>query len=179
MKFLSKIGLAGLFFISVNLNLQAQTAEQKEVIRDAERAKEAFISEDSGLSEFFKNSAGYAIFPNVGKGAYIIGGASGNGAVYKNGKLIGMADLKQLDIGLQFGGKAFREVLFFETESDLERFKEGNFKLSGNASAVAVEEGISRDIGFEDGVAIVTMPKAGAMIEVSVGGQKFKFEELN
>lgn len=178
MKFISKVQIATFFFIIAGFTLNAQNAKQKEIIRDSELAKEAFIAEDPGLRSFFKEAAGYAIFPNVGKGAYIIGGASGNGAVYQNGKLIGMADLKQLDIGLQFGGKAFREVLFFETEVDLERFKRGNFELSGNASAVVIEDGIGKTIGFQDGVAIATMPKAGAMVEVSVGGQKFKFEEL-
>ncbi|HET8752993.1 MAG TPA: lipid-binding SYLF domain-containing protein [Salinimicrobium sp.] len=178
MKIISKIQIAAFFFILAGFSLNAQTDKQEEIIRDAERAKEAFIAEDPGLRDFFEDAAGYAIFPNVGKGAYIIGGASGNGAVYQDGRLIGMADLKQLDIGLQFGGKAFREVIFFETEIDLERFKRGNFELSGNASAVAVEEGVAKTIGFQDGVAIATMPKAGAMVEVSVGGQKFKFEEL-
>lgn len=160
------------------LGVAAQSAEQRELMDDAQEAKMAFIAEDSQMAEFFDNSAGYAIFPNVGKGAYIVGGASGNGVVYKDGKMIGMADLKQLDVGLQIGGKAFREVLFFQTDEALNNFKEGNFELSGNASAVVLEEGLAKTIKFKDGVAVATMPKAGAMVEISVGGQKFDYEEF-
>ena len=159
-------------------SLVAQTAEQQEVIDDAELAKAAFTKNNPNMAELFANAEGYAIFPNVGKGAYIVGGAAGNGAVYEKGKLVGMAKLKQIDIGLQIGGQAYRQVIFFQTQTELDRFKQGNFELSGNASAVVVEEGMAKSIEFRDGIAIATMPKAGAMVEISVGGQKFDYESL-
>lgn len=174
----NKGSIAFILMLFTSLTVLAQDREDRQIIADAERAKQTLIQEDPGMRELFDNSVGYAIFPNVGKGAYIVGGASGNGAVYRNDELIGMADLKQLDVGLQLGGQAFIQVLFFQTESALERFKEGRFELSGNASAVALDEGRAQSIEFQNGIGVVTMPKAGAMIEVSVGGQKFEFEEL-
>lgn len=173
-----KLRIAYLLFLFAGLTATAQSSEDRKIISDAERAKQTLIQEDSGIRDLFNNSVGYAIFPNVGKGAYIVGGASGNGAVYQNDKLIGMTDLKQLDVGLQLGGQAFIQVLFFKTTEALQRFKEGNFKLSGTASAVALDKGRAKSIEFRDGVGVVTMPKAGAMVEVSVGGQKFNFREL-
>lgn len=157
----------------------AQTEDQERLIDDAETAKAAFIAESADLEELFNISAGYVIFPNVGKGAYILGGAAGNGVVYHKGNLIGFAELRQLDIGFQLGGQAFRQAILFQTEAELNQFKEGNYKLSGNASAVIIEEGKAKSVGFENGRAIVTMPKAGAMVEVSVGGQKFDYKALN
>lgn len=156
----------------------AQTEEQQEIIRDAERAQEAFIANNPNMADLFKNATGYVIFPNVGKGAYIVGGAAGNGAVYQNGEVIGMAKLRQLDVGLQLGGQAFRQAILFQTQAELDRFKEGNFELASTVSAVALEEGKAKSIEFRDGIAVVTMPKAGAMIEVSVGGQKFEYESF-
>lgn len=155
-----------------------QSANQQEIIADAEQAKQTLIQHDNHLQTLFENSVGYVIFPNVGKGAYVVGGASGNGAVYQNGQLIGMADLKQLDVGLQLGGQAFIQVMFFDNEEVLNDFKQGGFKLAGNASAVALDQGAADNINFKDGVAVVTLPKAGAMLEVSVGGQKFNFDQL-
>ena len=143
---------------------------------DASDARNEIRQNHANASELLNSSAGYAIFPNVGKGAYVIGGASGNGVVYKNNTIIGYADLKQVDIGLQAGGKAFIEVLFFETDADLERFKEGDYELSANASAVILDKGASQSIDFQDGVAVVTIPKGGAMAGVSVGGQRFSFQ---
>lgn len=143
---------------------------------DANEARIDLRQDYANAAELLDNSAGYAIFPNVGKGAYIVGGASGNGVVYKNNTIIGYADLKQVDVGLQAGGKAFVEVLFFETDADLEKFKEGNFELSASASAVILDKGASKNIDFQDGVAVVTIPKGGAMAGVSVGGQKFSYQ---
>jgi len=157
----------------------AQTAEQKEIISDSKKAKAAFNQKDPAISKIFASAEGYVIFPNVGKGAYVIGGAAGNGAVYENGNLVGMAKLRQIDVGLQVGGQAYSQVIFFKTEDALNRFKSGNFELAGNASAVVLEEGKAVSIEFRDDVAVVTMPKAGAMVEVSVGGQKFEYEAFN
>lgn len=152
---------------------------EEDLVSDA-REEMANISERYPTAgELFNTSAGYAIFPNVGKGAYVIGGASGNGVVYQNGNVIGYADLKQVDVGLQIGGKAFVEVLFFETQEALDRFKEGTYELDANASAVILDKGFSRGIDFTDGVAVVTMPKGGAMAGISVGGQRFTFQPAN
>lgn len=126
-------------------------------------------------AELFNSSYGYVIFPNVGKGAYIIGGASGNGIVYQNGNEIGYADLKQVDVGLQIGGKSFVEVVFFQNQDELEDFKDGEYELSANASAVILEKGVSREVNFEDGIAVITVPKGGAMVGISVGGQRFAY----
>lgn len=147
----------------------------EELVADSNEAKSSIAQEYPEFADYFESSVGYAIFPNVGKGAYIIGGASGNGTVYENGNLIGYADMKELDVGLQAGGKSFVEVIFFEDQTALEEFKDGSYELGANASAVILEEGISRDLDFQDGVAVVTMPKAGAMAGVSVGGQRFDF----
>lgn len=53
-------------------------------------------------------------FPNVGKGGFIAGGASGNAVVYEKGRVVGMADLKEIDVGFQIGGQAVTEAIFFE-----------------------------------------------------------------
>lgn len=177
----SKLNICLLSFILVLISTVAigQTAEQKEIIDDAKKAKTAFAQTDPGITKLFASAEGYVIFPNVGKGAYVVGGAAGNGVVYENGNLVGMAKLRQVDIGLQVGGQAFRQVIFFKSEAALNRFKGGSFELAGNASAVVLEQGKAASIEFRDDVAVVTMPKAGAMVEISVGGQKFEYEDLN
>ncbi|GMN11185.1 hypothetical protein MTsPCn9_21100 [Croceitalea sp. MTPC9] len=156
----------------------AQNEKDKKIIEDANKAKQTLLEKDAGLENFFDTSAGYVIFPNVGKGGFIVGGASGNGAVYEDGKVIGMADLKKLNIGLQAGGQAIIEVIFFETEKDLKAFKESNFQFGAEASAVAVKSGIAFNAKYKDGVAVFAMPKAGLMADASVGGQKFKYSPI-
>lgn len=168
--------LAGLF---MHISVQAQKEEKDDkIVADAQVAKADFIKADALMQNLFDNSYGYVIFPNVGKGAIGIGGAAGNGAVFQQGTLIGMADMKQVSVGFQWGGQAYREVIFFETEADLNRFKENKFEFSGQASAVAVTKGAAANIKYKDGVMIFSQTKAGLMYEASVGGQKFKFRHL-
>lgn len=149
--------------------------KKNEIIADADIAKEEFLKSDWQMKKHFANAYGYVIFPNVGKGGIGIGGAAGNGVVYENGTKIGMAKLTQISIGFQWGGQAYREIIFFETEEAMERFKTNNVELSAQASAVAATAGASADAKYVDGVMIYTMQKGGLMYEASVGGQKFKF----
>lgn len=168
--------LAGLF---LNNSIVAQNDEKDvKIVADAHLAKADFIKGDALMQNLFDNSYGYVIFPNIGKGAIGIGGAAGNGAVFQKGSLIGMADMKQVSIGFQWGGQAYREVIFFETEADLNRFKENKIEFSGQASAVAVTKGAAANIKYKDGVMIFSQTKGGLMYEASVGGQKFKFRAL-
>ncbi|MEM0933384.1 MAG: lipid-binding SYLF domain-containing protein [Bacteroidota bacterium] len=165
-----------LMISSFALDGYAQSQKDRKIINDAKEAKKTLLKADIGLEEFFENSAGYVLFPNVGKGGFIIGGASGNGVVYEGGTLVGMANLKKLNVGLQAGGQAIIEVIFFETPVDLERFTEGKFQFAAEASAVAIKSGIAANAQYKDGVAVFALPKAGLMADASVGGQKFGYK---
>ena len=130
------------------------------------------------MEGLFKDSYGYVIFPNVGKGAIGIGGASGNGILFEQGKMVGTASMKQLSVGLQMGGQAYREVIFFENKEALDRFKEDKFEFSAQASAVAVKSGASANAKYRDGVMVFSQQKGGLMYEASVGGQKFDYRSF-
>lgn len=156
----------------------AQNAKDKKIIADSEEAKAAFIRTDGLMKSLFDNAYGYVIFPNVGKGGIGVGGAAGNGVAYERGVRIGMAKMTQATIGFQFGGQAYREVIFFETKEQMDRFKENKIELSAQASAVAATAGASANAKYTDGVMIFTQAKGGLMYEASVGGQQLKFRKL-
>ncbi len=160
----------------IGTGVMAQNSKDKKIMKDAQKAKTTLLETSPSLERFFDESAGYVIFPNVGKGGFIIGGASGNGVVYENGAAVGMADLKKLNIGLQAGGQAIIEVIFFETDVDLQRFKTEKFQFAAETSAVALKSGIAFEAKYKDGVAVFALPKAGLMADASVGGQKFKYK---
>ncbi|GAL90169.1 YSC84-related protein [Jejuia pallidilutea] len=174
MKNLKIVWATCLLFITVTV--AAQNEKDKKIMADAEKAKATLIEKDAGIEKFFENSSGYAIFPNVGKGGLIIGGASGNGVVYENGSAVGMTSLKKVNIGLQAGGQAVIEVIFFETDAALAKFKEGNYEFSAQVSAVVADEGKSKNVDYDDGVLVFALPKAGFMADISVGGQKFEYD---
>ena len=153
-------------------------SKKNKIIADSKTAKTEFIAADGLMKAIFDKAYGYVIFPNVGKGGLGVGGAAGTGAVYENNMVIGTAKLSQVSIGFQAGGQAYREVIFFESKNEMNRFKESRFEFSAQASAVAVTEGASANVKYTDGVMVFTMQKGGLMYEASIGGQKFKFNKL-
>jgi len=134
-----------------------------------------FKEKDPGMEKIFSDAVGYAVFPTVGKGAIGIGGARGKGWVYQGGAIVGKTSLTQVTIGLQLGGQAYSEIVFFQTKQALDNFKLGHLKLDAQASAIALTARASADLAYRNGVAIVTMAKGGLMYEASVGGQKFSY----
>lgn len=138
----------------------------------------SFKNKDPSLVPYFHDAYGYAVFPTVGKGGFVVGGAYGTGKVYVHERLIGLSSLTQATIGLQMGGQTYSEIVFFKDAQALERFKQGGFTLSAQASAVAVTSGAAANANYSNGVAIFTLTKAGLMYEASVGGQKFSFTPI-
>jgi lipid-binding SYLF domain-containing protein len=160
----------------------------------------AKIFKDSPVvAPFFEKSHGHAIFPTIGKGGIGIGGAHGKGMVYVGGKPTGKTSMTQVTVGLQFGGQAFSQIIFFEDKRAYDEFTSGNFEFGAEASAVAITAGAQAqagstgttasasagasagsqaETGFRKGMAIFTRAKGGLMYEATVGGQKFSFEPI-
>lgn len=128
---------------------------------------------DPSLDRFFNTAAGYAVFPNVGKGGYIVGGAYGQGMLFEDGRFTSYCDLTQGTVGLQIGGQTYSEIIFFETEESLSDFKAEQLALAAQASAVALQVGAAANANYNQGVAVFTMGHGGLMAEASIGGQKF------
>src|ERR1700681_834461 len=89
-------------------------------------------------ASFFSSCYGYAVFPTIGKGGLIVGGAHGSGHVYEKGKYIGNTSVTQLSVGFQAGGQAYSEIIFFEDKRALDEFTKGNFEFEAGVSAVAI-----------------------------------------
>jgi lipid-binding SYLF domain-containing protein len=157
------------------------------------------LFKNAGASNtYFSNSYGYAVFPTIGKGGIGIGGAHGSGRVYAHSKYVGDTSMTQLTVGLQLGGQAFSEIIFFEDERSFKEFTSGNFEFSAQASAVAITAGASASAGsaggtagasggkkdattaghYHKGTAVFTVAKGGLMYEAALGGQKFSYKPL-
>ncbi len=167
-------------FVSAWTASAGQTDKKdKQLVEDCKKGTKDFIHTDSLMKNLFKNAYGYVMFPNVGKGAIGIGGASGGGILYEKGATIGRAQMTQVTIGFQAGGQAYREVIFFQNKETLDRFKDNKFEFSAQVSAVAATAGASGNAKYSDGILIFTQQKGGLMYEASVGGQKFKYTSFS
>jgi lipid-binding SYLF domain-containing protein len=133
---------------------------------------------DPGLETFFQTAAGFAVFPAVDKGGLGLAGAYGRGELFEGGKLAGFCVLTQTTIGLVLGGQTYTELIFFENQAALDRFKSGRFALATGISAVMLKSGAAARAHYTDGIVIFSMAEAGLMYEAAVGGQKFSFQPI-
>jgi lipid-binding SYLF domain-containing protein len=130
---------------------------------------------DPTLTKWFETAFAYAVFPRVGKGGFIVGGAHGKGLVIHGDKTVGLTSLSQVTVGLQAGGQTYSEFIMFKDETAFNHFTRGNFEMGAQVSAVAVTLGASADAAYDGGVDVFTLAGGGLMVEASVGGQKFKY----
>lgn len=179
------LGLSVLFFALLTTTVRADPyADTIELFKNAGQS-----------GTFFKNSYGYAVFPTVGEGAFIVGGAHGKGQVYERGKHVGDTAITKLSIGLQAGGEAYSQIVFFQDKRAFDEFTSGNFEFAAGVSAVAITAAAKGEAGttgsnasasggkkdattagaYHKGMAVFTIVKGGAMAEASVAGQKFSY----
>lgn len=166
---------------------QASADEYRETVQ--------MFKDSAATHPFFETAYGYAIFPTIGKGGFIVGGAYGEGRVYKHHKYTGTTSMSQGSIGFQIGGQAYSQIIFLEDERAYNEFTSGNFEFSAQATAVAITAGASVEGGtkgsgasvsggqnnartkadYYRGMATFIIAKGGLMFEASIAGQSFTF----
>ncbi len=144
---------------------------------------------------FFKDCYGYAVFPSVGQGALVVGGAHGNGRVYEHDTYVGNTTLTQVSVGFQAGGRAYSMIIFFQDKRAYDEFTQGNYEFGADVNATAITTAASGQVGtsgassgtsgvrgnattngsYYKGMAVFTIVKGGAMFQAAVAGQKFTY----
>jgi hypothetical protein len=135
-------------------------------------------AKDPSLDKFFKDSYGYAIFPEVGNGGAGLAFSYGRGEVFEGGKATGYCDLSKGTIGATLGGQTFSELIFFKDKERYENFVNGKFVFAANASAVAIAAGAGGSASYKEGVAVFITNTSGLMFDASIGGQQFNYRPM-
>ncbi len=176
----SNISKSHLFLLFVGLilsfTMSAQVGGWKaDLVKDSNETLSSMLEKSSKLQSYNDQAYGYVVFPKITKAGLGIGGAAGQGIVFKNNTVVGSSKLKQASIGLQAGGQQYSEVIFFENKKSFEHFTNGKLKFDAQATAVAIKKGVALDVAYIDGVAVFTQAIGGLMFEASLGGQHFKY----
>lgn len=166
----------GVLLLSGCSTAPKSTAGRENLESEVQNAITVAKNTDPGLQKFFDTAAGYAVFPQVGKGAFVAGGAFGRGILFEKGQPVGYCTLTQATVGLAAGGQEFTEIIFFETPEAVNQFKAGNLAFAAQASAVALRTGASANAQYANNVLVFTLGETGLMVEASVGGQKFSYQ---
>jgi lipid-binding SYLF domain-containing protein len=91
--------LIAMFSVFFANNLMAKTA--KEIDASVDVAIDRFYKQVKGAENFVKASKGMLVMPNIVKGAFIVGGEYGEGALRIGGKTVAYYNTVAGSIGLQ------------------------------------------------------------------------------
>jgi hypothetical protein len=145
------------------------------LVSESKSAMQSMLLRNDRLKALVEQSAGYAVFPNVGKG-----GGLGRGAVFtRGGSLAGYPRLTRGSLVGVDGASAYDVVIAFETNLDVARFvnakeftavADATF-VAGDANAVIgvgnEDEDSFANTGFDNGVAVFAMPRHEVMAQAN------------
>ena len=94
-----------------------------------------------------QKAKGILVFPAMVKAGFMFGGQIGEGALRKNGRVVGYYNSVAASYGFQAGVQKFGYALFFMTDAALEQLDATRgFEVGVGPSLVIVDEGIVRSI---------------------------------
>ena len=149
----------------------------KEIDASVDVAIQRFYKQVNGAKEFVKASKGMLVMPNVVKGAFIIGGEYGEGALRVGGKSVDYYNTISGSIGFQFGGQAKDIILLFMTDGALKQFRASNgweAGVDGNVALITVGAGERADTTtLKDPIVGFVFDAKGLIADISLKGAKF------
>ena len=149
----------------------------KEVDASVDAAMERFHKQVKDASEVVQQAKGLLILPNVKKGALIVGGEYGQGAMRIGGKTVEYYSMMSGSVGLQIGGQAKDIIIAFMSNEALKKFRESKgweAGVDGNIALIKVGAGESAMTAMsKEPIAAFVFDVKGLMADMSLKGAKF------
>ena len=162
-------------FLFAGQSFAKMTGEEIDAAADA--AMDRFYKQVKDAKEVVQQAKGILVMPNVKKGALIVGGEYGKGAMRIGGKSVEYYSMVSGSIGLQIGGQAKDVIIAFMSGDALKKFRESKgweAGVDGNVALASMGAGESAITAMHNQpiVAFVFDVK-GLMADLSFKGAKF------
>lgn len=158
---------------SVPDTAEGMQAKREEVVPEARRTLETMMSKDPSIEKAMSDAYGYAVFPTVASGAFILGGEGGDGVVFEGDTPWGLAKVAKGSIGAQIGGETYSELVIFKNREAFNTFTAGDFSFSAAATATAAKSGAAAAAPISNDMIVLVSTKGGLMASAAIGGQNF------
>jgi lipid-binding SYLF domain-containing protein len=163
--------------ISAFLSSYSLAKTAKEIDASVDVAVERFHKQVKGAEEFVKTSKGMLVMPNIVKGAFIVGGEYGEGALRVGGKSVDYYNTISGSIGFQIGGQSKDIILLFMTDEALEKFRASKgweAGVDGNVAFISVGAGAQADTTtLKSPIVGFVFDAKGLIADISLKGAKF------
>lgn len=161
--------------------------EAQELVDDAKNAFMDLIDQGDNVTAkaLLKEAKGVMIFPSIVKAGLVFGGEGGSGVMMTraaNGTWSYPAfyHMASASFGLQIGVQETRFLLILMTDEAVNSMLEGEAEIGGDLSAVAIEDGIDRELTTTTGrkaIYYIAETEAGLFAGVSIEGSNIKYRK--
>jgi lipid-binding SYLF domain-containing protein len=162
-------------FLFAGQSLAKMTA--KEVDASVDSAMERFDKQVKDAAEVVRQAKGLLVLPNVKKGALIVGGEYGQGALRIGGKTVEYYSMISGSFGLQIGGQAKDIIIAFNSSDALKKFRESKgweAGVDGNVALITVGAGESAVTAMsKQPITAFVFDVKGLIADMSLKGAKF------
>ena len=155
---------------------QAKAETSRELRASSEKALHRLYDSNHKAREIGDKAIAVLIVPDVYKAGFLVGAQTGNGILFKDGKVAGYYNSTAASYGLQAGVQKFSYALFFMDKDSLQYLnKSGGFEVGGAPSLVVADEGFSRSLStttLQKGIYAFFFGQKGLMAGLSLQGTK-------
>ena len=114
---------------------------------DARAALNALYKTSPGARSLAANAKCVLVFPEIRKAAFVVGGQGGKGVMFADGKIVGRYRADGALVGFEAGVQSFKYVLFFMSDSALQKLRESKgFELGTDPNIVVTNVGKGTNI---------------------------------
>ena len=149
----------------------------KEIDASADAAMDRFYKQVKDAKDVVSRAKGMLVLPNVKKGALIVGGEYGQGAMRVGGKTVEYYSMISGSVGFQIGGEAKDIIIAFMTSDALKKFRNSKgweAGADGNVALVTLGAGESAITAMSnDPIVAFVFDVKGLIADISLRGAKF------
>src|SRR5262249_35182894 len=125
----------------------AHAAPVQPLDQDARAALNALYASSPAAKALGDKAKGVLVFPHVHKAAIVLGGQSGEGAMFANGEIVGHYSVSGPLVGPEVGAQTFAYAMFFMSDSALQDLRSSNgFEIGADPNVVVVDSGAAKEI---------------------------------
>lgn len=151
-------------------------AERASVKGQVDAALNDLYRQRPGARQLVDKAQAVLVFPTVTQAGLGVGGLYGNGAMVRDGEIVGYYNIAGGTIGFQAGAQSFSQAYVFNTAEALQNFRDTKgFVVGAGVTAVAADFGAQGEVSsatLQAPVAVVTWGQSGLMAGAMIEGAK-------
>jgi lipid-binding SYLF domain-containing protein len=172
----SLIGAIVIASLCLDVRASAVRDDAAEISKNANAALQSLYSQVAGAKAIGAQTQAILVFPKVTKAGLGIGGQSGEGALFKDGKTVGYYRTSGASVGLQAGAQTYGYAMFFMNAKALEQLNAASgFEVGVGPSIVVMDEGKAKSATtttMKDDIYAFIFGQKGLMAGLGIQGNK-------